>query len=231
MPGSKPLFLRLGSWQLETCWWVSPLFGSAAVLLGVSLPLLDIAWGRSGTSQQPQPASSAAFTTSSSSSSSKGLHLHPQLRKGWLHVFMAATAFILQYWLSGQLSSPRFPVPQLPMGLPACDSILAACAMLTYLVFDRTAMGLVVAVVAALLGPLVEITLSSGFHLFYYTRPDAMGVPSWLCWLYVAAAAAVGSLGRQLWGEAPRRALVMVVGVAAVGVLQGVWFSQLSWFS
>jgi hypothetical protein len=117
------------------------------------------------------------------------------------------------------------------MGLPAADSILAVCAVLTYLLFDCTAMGLVVAVVAALLGPVVEITLSSGYQLFYYTRPDSMGVPSWLCWLYVAAAAAVGSLGRQLWGEEPRRAAVMVVGVAALGVLQGVWLSQMSWFS
>jgi hypothetical protein len=36
----QPVVLTIGSWSLETCWWVPGLFGVAGLILGIG-PILD----------------------------------------------------------------------------------------------------------------------------------------------------------------------------------------------
>src|SRR5262249_51245047 len=75
--------------------------------------------------------------------------------------------------------------------------LLAGLFLVAWLLWDRTVLGLVLAVLTAAIGAAVEITLVR-------TRPSACGGPSragvrvWLPWLYGCAAVGVGNLGKRL---------------------------------
>ena len=54
------------------------------------------------------------------------------------------------------------------------------------------------ACLTAVAGPAVEITLINWLHLYAYTHPAVLGVPTWIPWVYFAGAPAVGNLGRKV---------------------------------
>jgi hypothetical protein len=41
----------------------------------------------------------------------------------------------------------------------------------------------------------------NGLHLYTYSHPDVLGIPSWIMWVYFCGAAAVGNLGRRVRAE------------------------------
>jgi len=95
--------------------------------------------------------------------------------------------FVLAYAASG-----------LVRGGPALRSILlAAMFVLAWLMWDRTGLGLVLAVLTAIIGTFVEITLVRT-GTFLYREPSLAGVTVWLPWLYGCAAVGVGNFGKRL---------------------------------
>jgi hypothetical protein len=105
---------------------------------------------------------------------------------------VAATAggmavFVLAYAASGLVG-----------GGPGPRSILlAGMFVFAWLSWDRTGLGLVLAVLTAIIGTLVEITLV-GTGAFLYREPSLAGVTVWLPWLYGCAAVGVGNFGKRL---------------------------------
>ena len=71
------------------------------------------------------------------------------------------------------------------------------------------------ALLTAVAGPAAEIVLINGLHLYNYTRPDFLGIPSWITWVYFCGSPAVGNLSRQVRG-AMRRSLELPVPVCKV---------------
>lgn len=89
--------------------------------------------------------------------------------------------------------------------LPASNAVklavLAAGALLLFAAVARSARAALLAAVAALVGPLVEVTLiASG--AFVHLQPDLLGIPMWLPALYAAASLAFGPAGVALAGRA-----------------------------
>lgn len=154
--------------------WVPLLFGVAGIILGVSHPLLD-AWqaGRGG--EQPRGGSDPS----------------------WTLVLPAIACFVLQYAASGALEQPLLG-QTLPGGLPTLDVFLAATAAAHWAAFDGTRQGAGMAALTAVGGPLVEMLLINGAHLYHYSHPVLLGTPTWICWVYACGAPAVGNLGRKV---------------------------------
>jgi len=95
--------------------------------------------------------------------------------------------FVLAYAASGLVG-----------GGPGPRSILlAAMFVLAWLLWDRTGVGLVLAVLTAIIGTLVEIALVRT-GTFLYREPSLAGVTVWLPWLYGCAAVGVGNFGKRL---------------------------------
>jgi hypothetical protein len=79
------------------------------------------------------------------------------------------------------------------------DLLIAGSTILVWLLLDRTWQGVVLAILTAIVGTLVEITLVRLGAFWYLPPKDALfGVGSWLPWLYFSASVAVGNLGRFL---------------------------------
>lgn len=95
--------------------------------------------------------------------------------------------FMLAYLLSGVL----------PFSWSTRALVLAVIAAATWSGFDRTPLGVFLALATAAVGTSVEIALVRA-GLFFYLEPDVAGVPGWLPWLYVSAAVGVGNLGKRL---------------------------------
>ena len=57
----------------------------------------------------------------------------------------------------------------------------------------------------AVTGPVAEIGLINQLHLYTYTHPDFLGIPSWITWVYAAGGPANGALGRQILHELSTR--------------------------
>ena len=164
------------AWRLTrraTCWWVPILFGGAGIVLGMSHPLLDRA------------------------------NESPRAAPGWLSVLAVISCFVLTYELSGILAQAAAIDP--PMSVldraARLDGPLTACALATFAVFERSAGGLIMALLTAVVGPVVEIGLINIGHLYTYSHPDVAGVPLWIPQVYFAGAPAVGALGRQVLAE------------------------------
>ena len=66
-----------------------------------------------------------------------------------------------------------------------------------WLLAGRTWQNLLLALVVAITGTLVEMTLVAA-GAFSYLHPDMLGVPYWLPCIYACASLAVGDLGRSL---------------------------------
>lgn len=76
--------------------------------------------------------------------------------------------------------------------------ILGFIAFTTWCLFDRTLYGLILAIITAFFGCLVEILIIRTGH-FYYNIHDVFRIPYWLPFLYMTASVAVGNLGRKLY--------------------------------
>lgn len=75
--------------------------------------------------------------------------------------------------------------------------ILAGLYLFSWGTYDRTLKSLGLAIGTALIGPLTERGIEST-GLYQYNRPDILGVPYWLPFLYLHISAAGGFLGRLL---------------------------------
>jgi Insulin-induced protein (INSIG) len=191
-------------WSLETCRWVPLLFGLAGIILGVGVPLLDrvsaagsarVGVGRHQVQQQ--------------------LSLSPP--PSWTAVLACISAFVLQYAASAVLEPQLHGVPVLH-GAPelrVLDALLAACAATHWAAFDGTAVGLGMAALTAVSGPAVEVVLINAGHLYSYSHPDVLGIPSWIAWTYCAGGPAVGNLGRTVWAHLERDAVAEAATAAA----------------
>lgn len=174
--GPPWLFSLPGSDQvlLETSWWVPVAFGGAGVILGAAHPLLDRAW--SGGPREPP---------------------------GWPVVLVSILTFIACYDLSGQLAEAAAARGGAHDYL-TLDAPLFACAVATFLIFERSPGGLFMMFLLAAIGPVVEIGLINQIGLYAYSAPDFAGIPSWITWVYAAGGPANGALGRQVLFELSR---------------------------
>jgi hypothetical protein len=101
----------------------------------------------------------------------------------------AVAAFFGIYALSGFL----------PHASRVADGMLAALALAHWWTFDRTRVGLGLAVAAAVGGTAFEALLvRQGVFSYLDGSAGLYGVPSWLPWIYVAASVAVGGFARSL---------------------------------
>ena len=140
------------------------------MILGVSHPYLD---------QQPWATKPRGGTNPS-----------------WAWVLASIAFFVAQYGASGALEAPL--LGHTVASLPAIDVVLSATGTAHWWWFDGTRQGLIMALLTAACGPLVEIALINVGHLYDYTHPQLWGIPSWIPWVYLCGSAAVGNLGRKL---------------------------------
>jgi hypothetical protein len=97
----------------------------------------------------------------------------------------------------------------LPLAWPLTSGLLLALFAATYVLCDRTRVGLVVAILAAVLGPAFEgVLVHAG--VFVHTRPVIAGVSGWLPFLYLTAAIALQALGKR-WVDGSEVALSGVI--------------------
>lgn len=99
----------------------------------------------------------------------------------------AFAAFVLLYFASGFMRASN----------PAKLAVLAIGAAYLWARFARTREAAMIAVVAAIVGPLVEVVLVS-LGTFRHLQPDFVGIPMWLPALYAAGSIAFGLVGLRL---------------------------------
>jgi len=88
------------------------------------------------------------------------------------------------------------------VGASILDSIakvglLAVIYLNFWLLAGRSWQNLLLALVTAITGTLIEMVLVAA-GAFSYIHPDMLGVPYWLPWIYACASLAVGDFGRTL---------------------------------
>jgi hypothetical protein len=108
-------------------------------------------------------------------------------------VAVSFALFAAAYWASGYL----------PVANAAKCAVVGAMFVTGWCVSDRTWQGLVLSGVAAVGGPITEITLSH-FGLFAHLRADFWGIPMWLPFLYLASGPAIGQLARIVFEDEPK---------------------------
>ena len=172
-----PWLLRApgGDVLLETCWWVPVAFGGAGVVLGVAHPALDRLWGGG---PRPPP--------------------------GWRAVLLSIGCFVACYELSGILAQAAATRGG-PHDFASLDVPLLINAAAIFILFERSWGGLLMMALLATIGPAVEIGLINQLHLYEYTHPDVLGIPTWIAWVYAAGGPANGALGRQILHERQRQ--------------------------
>ena len=156
----------------ETCWWVPLMFGLAGIILGTSHPYLD------------RVVSEERFGR------------EPRSPPGWVATMVVISCFCASYELSGVLAQAAILNGNADH-LWTVDAPLFAVAAAIFAAFERTIGGGFMALLTAVAGPVVEISLINFFHLYTYSAPDFWAIPSWIPWVYAAGAPAVGALGRQ----------------------------------
>ncbi len=72
-----------------------------------------------------------------------------------------------------------------------------------WLLTGRGWQNLLLSLVTAITGPLIEMTLVAA-GAFSYLQPDILGVPYWLPFMYACASLAIGDLGRSLMYSSAR---------------------------
>jgi len=120
---------------------------------------------------------------------------------GWAAVLLNISCFVLCYELSGILAQDAGDYHD----YLALDAPLAAAAAAIFLLFERSPGGLFMMALLAAIGPVVEIGLINGLHLYAYTHPHVAGIPTWIPWVYAAGGPANGALGRQILAELESR--------------------------
>lgn len=102
---------------------------------------------------------------------------------------------------SAGLSMGLFAVAYFASVLPApwwtVAAILGAIFVASYFLFDRSRVGLAIALGAAVGGPLVEFLLTQR-GAFAHLKPTYLGLPGWLPFLYLCAAVGLTTLARWL---------------------------------
>lgn len=103
----------------------------------------------------------------------------------------AVACFAANYIASGFLWSHG-------MGAGPLALILAVWALACWWFFDGTTAGLMIAVLTAIGGPLLEVGLVNApwWDLYAYNQADFYGVDSWIPWVYLCGAPAVGCVAR-----------------------------------
>jgi hypothetical protein len=87
----------------------------------------------------------------------------------------------------------------LPRGGIEADGVMFLVAGWILLLLDRTWAGLYQSAAVAVAGVIVEYLLSSrGYFNYADAVKGPWGLPSWLCWIYVAIAPSVGGIARKL---------------------------------
>eukprot|EP00850_Spirogloea_muscicola_P007975 SM000041S15534 [mRNA] locus=s41:652036:654112:- [translate_table: standard] len=197
--------LSIGTcFHLETCWWVPLLFGVAAVILGLSHPLLDRTRIFEGfgtldsmfaSSPMGGKAPSWLFVNGDYDHCLTPLQSPlPSYHRAPLDLphDSGVASFAWQYAMSGILEEAS----------GGSDPSLGACLFLfaaaQWTMYDHTKGGLLMATLCAFAGPLLEIVLINVGGLYSYTHPGILGIPLWIPWVYFAGAPAVGNLGRRV---------------------------------
>jgi hypothetical protein len=104
----------------------------------------------------------------------------------WGPLVAAFVSFGALYFFSGFYRGPN----AVKLG------VLAAGAVVLFLVLDRTWQGALCALATAATGPLVEIVLVRA-GTFVHLQPDFLGIPMWLPALYLASAPVIGHGARR----------------------------------
>jgi hypothetical protein len=76
-------------------------------------------------------------------------------------------------------------------------ALLLVVAVINWISVDRSPQGVIAALIAAVVGVLVE-SAATRTGTYHYTRPDFLGVPMWLPSLYLTGCISVGNLGRHM---------------------------------
>jgi len=104
---------------------------------------------------------------------------------GW-KVALGMGLFVGAYWMSVA------PIPW-----QARTALIALLFAAGYWICDRTRSCLIVAALAGVIGPVVEMLLVS-LGVFVHHEVLALGVPGWLPFLYLTAAPGLGSLAKWI---------------------------------
>ena len=75
--------------------------------------------------------------------------------------------------------------------------VLAGGFILSVFLYDRSGYALLAALLVAIAGTTAEV-LQVYYHLYYYARPQVMGVTYWLPLLYGLSSITTGQLARAL---------------------------------
>ena len=109
---------------------------------------------------------------------------------GWLNAIGAGALLVVFYFISACMF----------LSNTAILLILILGFLLSWWMYDRTWLALLAALLVAIAGTTVEITLVH-LDVYYYARPQFMGVTYWLPFLYGIANVATGQLARALGSE------------------------------
>jgi len=112
-------------------------------------------------------------------------------RPSWPKVLYGISFFSSEYYLSGLMDSLKLDVIEIHI-------ILGIFTALGFLLFDSSLACIVLGLVTALAGTLAEIILINIFHLYHYNHADIAGICSWIPWVYLLGAPAVGNLFRRI---------------------------------
>ena len=123
----------------------------------------------------------------------------PRPPPGWPAALLSIACFVACYELSGVLAQAA--AARGAHDFASLDLPLLINAGAIFLIFERSWGGLLMMALLATIGPAVEIGLINQLHLYAYTHPDVLGIPSWIPWVYAAGGPANGSLGRQILFE------------------------------
>ena len=99
---------------------------------------------------------------------------------------LAFALFVVAYWTSVA-----------PLDWRVVSALLAGIFAVSWWLCDRSRLGLLIAAIGAVGGPLVESALVS-LGTFVHVHPVVLGVSGWLPFLYLSAAIALTSTGKLL---------------------------------
>ncbi|NHI91864.1 MAG: hypothetical protein EAX96_05135 [Candidatus Lokiarchaeota archaeon] len=107
----------------------------------------------------------------------------------WIFTISSILIFVLQWFLGCHLS---IFVPNAWL-----FAILVLWGLLIWWIFDGTDAGLILCLMVAALGPLIEFTLINVFGFYHYTNPDMFGVPFWFVGHYIGGTPGNMNLARK----------------------------------
>jgi len=159
---------------LEFVWWVPILYATAGALIVVLITVFSKIFNRE----------TGTVLDDWINRKPRGGH-----NPSWGFTIASILIFVLQWFLGCHLSNF---VPNAWL-----FAILVLWGFANWWFFDGTDAGLVVCLITAMLGPLIEFTLINVFGWYYYTRPDMFGIPFWFVGHYIGGVPANMNLGRK----------------------------------